>query len=128
MLAPSTVASSIQLEDGGLDAKLVGNGIDNRVRQRLFQAQQPAQVAHEGELHGKAEPVVRAAVPPRECQVLGRQGTSAQGIIAVGRRVEQKSTRVRREELGGQGGHGISGRKASHNPTRNIWTGQPFWT
>jgi len=91
MLTPSTVASSIQLEDGGLDAKLVGNGIDDRVRQRLVQAQRPAQVAHEGKLHGKAEPVVRAAVPPCECQVLGRQGTSAQGIIAVGRRVRAQA-------------------------------------
>jgi len=57
-----------------------------------------------------------------------RQRATAQGLLAVSRRVKQERARLRCEELGGRFGHGGVRRKASRKPTQNNWTGQPFWT
>ncbi len=129
MLAARPVPPGVQPEDGGLDVELVGDGLDDRGGRRLVQTQGAAEVAHQGELHGEAEPVVRAPVPPREREVLRRQGATAHGLVAVGRRVEEQGTRGWREELGGWRGHGDPGREeASRKPTQNTWTDHPFWT
>ncbi len=48
-------------------------------------------------------------MPPCERKVLRREGAATQGLVALGRRVEEQGTRVWREELGGWRGHGRSG-------------------
>ena len=96
-------------EDRRFDIELLGDGFDHRGGQRLVKAQGSAEVAHQGELHSEAEPVVRAPVPPRECEILRRQGIAAQSLVTLERRVEEQGTRVWREELDRWRGHGGSG-------------------
>lgn len=117
VLAACAVPPGVQREDGGLDAELVGDGLDYRGGWRLIQAQGAAEVAHQGELHGEAEPVVRAPVPSRERKVLQRQGAAAQSLVAVDRRVKEQGTHGWREELGGWRGHGRSGTGGSVSQT-----------
>ena len=58
VLTARAVPPGVQRKDGGLDAELVGDGLDDRGGRRLVQAQGAAEVAYQGELHGEAELVV----------------------------------------------------------------------
>ena len=58
VLTARAVPPGVQRKDGGLDAELVGDGLDDRGVRRLVQAQGAAEVAYQGELHGEAELVV----------------------------------------------------------------------
>lgn len=65
-------------------------------------------------------------MPPREREVLRRQGAAAQSLVAVGGRVEEQGTRVWREELGGRRGHEGSGTGGSVPQTYPKYLDGPF--
>jgi hypothetical protein len=134
VLTTGFVAAGVEVEQARLDPELIGDDLDDRGGQPLVDAQRAPEVMDQGELHRKAKPVVLPPMPPRPHDVLWRERIAALHRVVIGRRVEQGSAQLRREDRGGRhAGHLGAGPKRPINlPNvygrevdrgRNLWTG-----
>lgn len=67
------VALGVELEHCRVDAQLVGDNRDNRLRWNFAYSQQTAQITHQCELDRKAKPIMRPAMLLDEDNILGSQ-------------------------------------------------------
>ena len=101
VLATGLVAAGVEVEQARLDPELIGDDLDDRGGQSLVDAQRAPEVMDKGELHRKAKPVVLPPMPPRQHDVLWRERIAALHRFVIGRRVEQGSAQLQREDRGG---------------------------
>jgi hypothetical protein len=95
VLAARRVTPGVELEHGGRDSELIRDHLDDSGGQLLLSPQRSAEIMDEGELHGEAEPVVRASMPLGQRDVLRREPIAALHLVVLVRGVKEGRTGVR---------------------------------
>ena len=114
VLAARLNACRVEVERFRIGAELIGDDVDHGRGHPLAGAQRAAEVAHEGELHREAEPVVRPATAACQGDVVWGERASPGGLVVIEGRVKQGRALGRGQDRGRDGGR--RGRWAHREP------------